>query len=71
MYNSTYKFPAFIGISDQVAISSLNKYQEYDTIWLKQLTDPVIQYLGPSITSWFIRSSNATVVNVSRVNIEL
>lgn len=47
MYNTTYEFPTFIGDSNQVAVATLNKYQEYDTIWLKQFTDPTIRYVGP------------------------
>ncbi len=47
MYNTTYNFPTFIGISDQIAIASLNKYQEYDTIWMKQFTNPSLRYVGP------------------------
>ena len=47
MYKTTYNFPTFIGTSNQVAIASLNKYQEYDTIWLKQFTNPTVRYVGP------------------------
>ena len=30
----------------------LNKYQEYDTPWFKELASPAISYTGPDFIDW-------------------
>jgi hypothetical protein len=38
----------------------LNKYQEYDTVWVKDFLTPAFQYMGPVFDGWDAFYQNET-----------